>query len=275
MVASAEGLDVSNFQGAFNWQGTSGLSFGAFRLTQGLGGTGTNSPDPQASHNFTAIAKKGGMVRMAYHFLNPDLSGPSQAEYFVNHYDDLGMTGRDCLWLDNETASKSGPAHVAATSLGFMQELDKLVPHNPRGVYTFIDFAKEGNCAGLEHYALWLAYPSPKAPAPPVPWTKWTLWQWGLRNGDDADAFNGTAAQLDGWVGSFAAKPAGPVRRVADGKTSLQAAAGTAKMAVDDLVVLSLSLFQVEANKIALVDYLINTGMTKPMKAGLVYWTSH
>ena len=89
----------------------------------------------------------------------------------------------------------------------FMAELKVLAPHNPRGVYTYIDFAREGNCAGLEFEPLWLAYPAALAPVAPPPWTRWTFWQWGTRDGTDADAFNGTEAQLSAWIGSFAPKP--------------------------------------------------------------------
>ena len=46
MAGNALGIDVSNFSGQFDWAGTSGLSFGICRASQGLGEPGTNSPDP-------------------------------------------------------------------------------------------------------------------------------------------------------------------------------------------------------------------------------------
>lgn len=208
MAQSAQGLDVSNFQGKFDWAATSGLSFGIHRLTQGLPADHAASPDPAAQWNHAQIAAKG-LIRGAYHFLNPREDGHAQADYFVAQAHALGITDRDMLWLDNEQAGTS-PAAVAACAHAFMTELDKLVPHNPRGVYTFISFAKEGNCAGLSGWPLWLAYPNSTAPAPPPPWMKWTFWQWGLRNGIDADAFNGTAAKLEDWVAGFAAPPSPP-----------------------------------------------------------------
>ncbi len=36
-VQSAQGIDVSNYQGKYDWSATTGLSFGVYRLTQGLG----------------------------------------------------------------------------------------------------------------------------------------------------------------------------------------------------------------------------------------------
>lgn len=216
MVASAQGMDVSNYNGAFQWSTAAGLSFGICRATQGLGGGGTNSPDPQLAWNWAQVRAKG-LHRGAYHFLDPRQGGAAQALYYVSALDKLGLTGTDMLWLDNETAGSS-PASVAACSRDFMAEMDKLVPHNPRGVYSFISFILAGNCAGLGSYPLWLAWPGMAAPATPTPWHAWKFWQWGTRNGVDADAFNGTAADLDAWIASYAPKAppaaAGPYRQV-------------------------------------------------------------
>ena len=211
-VASAEGLDVSNYQGHYNWAAAvrafPGLAFGIHRATQGLGGGGTNSPDPDAVWNHQQI-RDNGLRRGAYHFLDPYLDGAAQARYFVGVLDAIGLIDHDMLWCDNETPGSS-PQAVATCAAAFMGELVKLRPHNPRGVYTYISFANEGNCAGLAGYPLWLAYPSAAAPKPPPPWVRWAFWQWGLRNGTDADAFNGTVAALDAWIASFLPPPPPP-----------------------------------------------------------------
>jgi lysozyme len=203
-VASAQGLDVSNFQGRFSWAGTTGLSFGIYRMTQGLG-AGVNSPDPDAQWNHDQIRAKG-LHHGAYHFLDPALPGAAQARYFVARHQAIGLGAADMLWLDSETAGSS-PAATAACAQAFMTELQALCPRNPKGVYTFISFATSGHCAGLGRWPLWLAFPAAAAPQPPPPWARWAFWQWGLRNGVDADAFNGTAAQLSAWIASFAAPP--------------------------------------------------------------------
>jgi lysozyme len=238
-VPSAEGLDVSNFQGKFRWDTVPGLSFGIYRLTQGLDGAGTNSPDPTAQHNHDGI-KAAGLHHGAYHFLDPGLSGAAQAALFVAAHAKVGLTHTDMLWLDNENAANPGPARTAACARAFMAELDKLAPHNPRGVYTFIDYAATGHCAGLGGYPLWLAFPAASAPQPPPPWANWRFWQWGQRNGVDADAFNGTAAQLDEWIRSYAPVVPGPAvsqfeTHVTAGRMSLAELAaqrGTAPMHV-------------------------------------------
>ena len=201
MAGNALGIDVSNFSGDFNWAGTSGLSFGICRATQGLGAAGTNSPDPFLTWNWPRIKAKG-LARGAYHFLDPALDGAAQASYFVTKVSAVGLETTDMLWLDNETAGAS-PAAVAACARAFMERLTRLRPHNPCGVYSFFDFIVEGNCAGLGSYPLWLAIFQSATPAAPAPWKSWTFWQSGSVSSHDNDVFNGTPAELTTWIGSF------------------------------------------------------------------------
>jgi GH25 family lysozyme M1 (1,4-beta-N-acetylmuramidase) len=200
-MANATGIDVSNFAGNFNWAGTSGLSFGICRATQGLGASGTNSPDPFLAWNWPRIKAKG-LARGAYHFLEPNLSGAEQASYFVEKVSAVGLETTDMLWLDNETAGSS-PAAVASCARDFMAKLVSLRPHNPHGVYSFFDFITSGNCAGLGGYPLWLAVFQSATPRAPAPWSAWRFWQSGSTSSSDKDVFNGSAAELSAWIGSF------------------------------------------------------------------------
>jgi len=201
MAAQAQGIDVSNFAGDFDWTSTSGLSFGICRASQGLGGSGTNSPDPYLAWNWPRIKAKG-LARGAYHFLNPGLSGADQASYFVDTVSKVGLETTDMLWLDNETAGASA-ADVAACARDFMAKLVSLRPHNPHGVYSFYEFITSGNCAGLQSYPLWLAIYQSATPSAPAPWNAWTFWQSGGASNHDNDVFNGTAGELTGWIESF------------------------------------------------------------------------
>jgi GH25 family lysozyme M1 (1,4-beta-N-acetylmuramidase) len=201
VVASAQGLDVSNFQGNFGWSavkaGYPSLAFGIYKMTEG-----TTFTDPFARHNHDGIA--GAALRHgAYHFLRPGSDGTAQAQFFVAQHRKIGLTADDMLWLDNEVADGKTPGQVAACARAFMTELDRICPHNPKGVYTMVSFATGGENAGLGKWPLWLAHPSSTAPVPPPPWARWSFWQWGTRNGIDADAFNGTASQLATWLASF------------------------------------------------------------------------
>jgi lysozyme len=201
MTDLASGVDVSNYAGDYDWAGTSGLSFGICRATQGLGGAGTNSPDPYLPWNWPRIKSKG-LARGAYHFMDPYLDGASQARYFVSTVEAQGLLTTDMLWLDNETAGASVSA-VASCAADFMKELSTLRPHNPRGVYSFYDFVTAGNCAGLSDYPLWLAIFQSATPGPPPPWKAWKFWQSGGSSNHDNDVFNGTAAELTAWINSY------------------------------------------------------------------------
>jgi GH25 family lysozyme M1 (1,4-beta-N-acetylmuramidase) len=201
MAGKANGIDVSNFAGQFDWAGTSGLSFGICRASQGLGAAGTNSPDPFLPWNWPRIKAKG-LARGAYHFLDPGLSGAAQASYFVEQVSKVGLETTDMLWLDNETAGSS-PAAVAACARDFMARLVSLRPHNPCGVYSFFDFITSGNCAGLGSYPLWLAIFQSETPPAPAPWREWKFWQSAALSTHDNDVFNGTPAELSTWISSF------------------------------------------------------------------------
>jgi lysozyme len=201
-MQNARGLDVSNYQGQFDWSSLPGLSFGVFQMTQGLGDN-VNSPDPGAAWNNQQL-KEQGLIRGSYHFFDPTLSGEAQAQYFVTERAKIGLTDGDMLWLDHETTGPP-PEHVSAAAVAFMTELGKLCPENPRGVYTLAGFAAAGNCAGLDRWPLWLADPAVTPPQPPAPWVRWTFWQRGLRNGADADAFNGNETDLRAWIAGYTA----------------------------------------------------------------------
>jgi GH25 family lysozyme M1 (1,4-beta-N-acetylmuramidase) len=273
MAASAQGLDVSNFQGRYRWAGTQGLSFGIHRLTQGLPADHANSPDPTAQWNHTEIAKKG-LIRGAYHFLNPAESGAAQAHYFVSQYAALGFGQRDLFFLDNEDAHGQSPPTVAMCAQAFMRELDKLVPHNPRGVYTFISFGKGGYNDGLSGWPLWLAYPSATAPQPPPPWTRWTFWQWGIRNGIDVDAFNGTEAKLADWVAGFAPAPTPPTgagKYTADGSVSLRTFAHAHGRTVQE-VIWETSQHTAGGYGPAQQDYVAGGDWDALMPQGMIVW---
>lgn len=207
-VASAQGLDVSNFQGKFGWSAACneipGLAFGICKLTEGTGYT-----DADAGWNWSEISRLG-MVRGGYHFGHPGEPATVQAGFFVAAAARIGLRNTDILALDLEVSDGLGPAQVARWAQDFMLTLKSARPSNPLLVYTMISYATGGQCAGLSQYPLWLAWPSSSAPVPPPPWARWTFWQWGSRNGNDADAFNGTTAQLASWLEGYTPVPPPP-----------------------------------------------------------------
>ena len=230
-VQGARGIDVSNNLGRFDWSSVPGLSFGIFRMTQGLGDNVT-SPDPNAPWRNQQI-KAHGLIRGAYHLFDPTLPGEAQAQYFVTERAKIGLDDADMLWLDHETGGPPAD-EVAAAAAAFMTELDTLCPDNPRGVYTFISFAAAGDCAGLDRWPVWLAYPASPTPRLPLPWSNWTFWQSGLRDGTDTDAFNGTEAELRAWIASYPRKSPRPYDAPAN--TSILAFAQDHRLAVDQVL---------------------------------------
>jgi hypothetical protein len=79
MAGLARGMDVSNFAGEFDWAGTSGLSFGICRASQGLGATGTNSPDPFLAWNWPRIKEKG--LARGWRCTTPNGISPSRSPW--------------------------------------------------------------------------------------------------------------------------------------------------------------------------------------------------
>jgi lysozyme len=277
-VASAQGLDVSNFQGQYNWAGAvkamPGLAFGIHRLTQGLGAGGTNSPDPTARWNHQQI-RDNGLRRGAYHFLDPRLDGRAQARYFVDAHGQLGLIDWDMLWMDDEESYGLPAGVVAECGAAFLDEVRTLRPHNPLGPYSFISFITTGHLNGLGRWPLWLAYPAAAAPKPPPPWTRWTFWQWGLRNGVDADAFNGTIADLDAWIASFQPPPTPPpvdglYPHLTDGATTLAALAASRNETVEGFLAQQARMYA----QLGSTAPLATLGAAVPPK-GLTYYTVH
>jgi GH25 family lysozyme M1 (1,4-beta-N-acetylmuramidase) len=208
-VASAQLIDVANYQGAYDWAAAKrnlpGLAGGIFKVTEGL-----TFIDQFAQHNHDGIAAVGLAARGMYHFLRPGVgTGRAQAQFFAAKLRSLGLSARDMLWCDNEDAT-GGPAHVSAFAGEFMNELHSQFPRNPKGVYSNVSFDQGGYDAGLGRWPWWAAHPGSAPAAPPV-WARWTFWQWGIRRGVDADAFNGTIDQLTTWLSSFAAPVPKPV----------------------------------------------------------------
>jgi hypothetical protein len=147
-------------------------------------GTGYRSPVFQRDWHNVEIA---GKARMAYHFFHPSVSAMSQARFFVDTVNNAGLKSGDCLCIDHESTDGLNAAEVSDAAVAFRGFVEhetncKLV------VYTFDNFAKSGNCAGLGNSPLWFANPS-HLPIP-LPWHDWTFQQTGVTKGIDDDVCN-------------------------------------------------------------------------------------
>jgi GH25 family lysozyme M1 (1,4-beta-N-acetylmuramidase) len=195
-VANAAGIDVSSFQPSFDWAAEKGrISFAFIKATEGM-----TVRDPEFAANWQA-AKAIGIVRGAYHFAHPKNGAANDSRAFLAQVRAHGLQAGDLLALDLETTDGLSPQRVAEYARNWCAEVQRASGHTPV-VYTFLDFAHQGNCAGLGHYPLWIAEPSAPAgrPVVPQPWSTWKFHQYGTArvgtNTVDVNVFNGDTAAL-------------------------------------------------------------------------------
>jgi lysozyme len=225
-VASAQGMDVSNWQPVQSATSWSRYHFGFAKATEG-----TTYKDTTFAANW-ANMKAAKIHRGAYHFFHPALDPIAQANYFVGVVRAQGLDPGDMLVADVEITSggalsrllrgltKNKPRNnltqqrlslgtVNATAKVFLDEVKRLVgTRNPVLVYSDLNVGSQlVSCTG---YPLWIAYYSSNGAAPTnvSPWKSWTIWQWGIVSGIDRDGFNGTTASMDAWINSYANPPA-------------------------------------------------------------------
>jgi GH25 family lysozyme M1 (1,4-beta-N-acetylmuramidase) len=185
------GVDVSSFSGLpSNWQKAAGtISWAAVKITE-LEPNGTRyvNPDAAADWKWLAENKKG---RIGYLFGHPSVSASETVSFFISELTKLGLRDTDGVALDLEVTDGRGPAGVAAWANAVQSELHLQLHRHPV-LYTFIDFAKQGNCAGLGRYPLWIADPSSPAGSPrvPEPWTTWAIHQYQFGSTIDRDVAN-------------------------------------------------------------------------------------
>lgn len=183
------GIDVSNWQGSYTWP--DGLHFGFAKATEG-----TNYRDVQFAHNWAGM-KARGLVRGAYHFGHPKNSAIAEADYFLAAVRAHGLAAGDLLALDLEVTDGRSAAAVAAWARAWCARVQAASGVRPV-VYTFLSFARGGQCAGLGGYPLWIAAPSYTAGHPPMPLGPWKQWAIHQYSDDpvDKDVSGLTAAQL-------------------------------------------------------------------------------
>lgn len=216
MVASAQGRDFSSYQKPVTVAQLRGLSFAYTRVSNWSGTT--MGVDTTFAGDWAAI-KDAGLHRGCYWWLHLDVSAVAQANYFVAAVKKAGLAPGDMLVCDSEVPG----ANAGAMTHAFCSEVAALAgPSCPVLIYA------NQNAGHLmkscTQWPLWFAWPSPTAPPPSLtaPWATWKFWQWGITGGVDADAYNGTGADLDAWIASHIPPPVqGPITVTTDGKQTL------------------------------------------------------
>lgn len=202
MTASAQGIDVSSYQHPLTATDLKPYSFAFCKATEGL-----TEVDPHFAANWRAIGA-AGLVRGAYHEFRPADSVTTQVLHFADTVRAQGLTPGTVMAV----VASDYPGVTTAMIRSFCTQLAAIVgPHCPVIIYTDLSVAK--TLTTCTAYPLWIAWPSPSAPTSVRPWGAWKFWQWGSPGNVDHDAFNGTAADLKAWIGTYlpaAAKPSQP-----------------------------------------------------------------
>ncbi|KAH9173497.1 glycoside hydrolase family 25 protein [Lactarius sanguifluus] len=206
--ADPEGIDVSHWQGALNWNTikSEGVTFAYIKATEG-----TTFIDPNFSSNYVG-ATNAGLIRGAYHFAHPDSSsGATQANYFLAHGggwsgDGITLPGaidlEGTLFLASARSGCYGLTHAAMVTWikDFSNTYHSKTTRYPT-IYTTTSWwtSCTGNSASFgTTNPLWIAHWASTIGTLPAGWSFTTFWQYadsGPHPGDQ-DRFNGDAAGL-------------------------------------------------------------------------------
>jgi lysozyme len=208
VTTSAQGIDVSSYQGALTGSALSELDFAFAKATDGPSET-----DPNFTANWAAI-RAAGKFRGAYHELRAG-NATGQAAWFLAAVKAAGLEPGDML-----AVSVSDYPGVSGADAKAFCDAVKAATGGRNPVLAYSDLSVAATLASCTGYDLWIAWPSPAAPESVAPWKTWRLWQWG-ETGTDTDAYNGTAAEMAAWIDSYVHPVApgnwtfGPVRNLA------------------------------------------------------------
>lgn len=232
-----KGVDVSSFQGPpANWRDAAGsIAWAAVKITELQPGAPYVNPDAAADWDYLAAQ---GKVRIGYLFGHPAAPADDTAAFFAAEIRKLGLSHDDGIVLDHEVSDGRRPADVAAWGVRVARELTWRLERKPL-VYTYLDFALQGNAAGLGEYPLWMADPSSPMGKPrvPPPWHGWAIHQYGTAGMDRDVAAWATPDAMRAAIGRHQA-PAKlpPGRHLADGHTSLAVLAHRQGCDVADII---------------------------------------
>jgi lysozyme len=189
-MSDAQGLDVSRYQGDFDWRGHPDISFAAAKCYEAGAGE-----DKQFADNWADMWTTfgGKLVRFAYVYAHPDYSPVIQAETFVQLTRDHGLQLGDHFIMDLETAEGCRPEQVNKWARVFSRRVNDLAPDHRCLSYTNPGFCVNG--IGWGDWPLFIADYGVAEPAVPAPWKAWRFWQKSA-SGLDLDVFAGDREAL-------------------------------------------------------------------------------
>lgn len=188
------GIDVSRYQQYISWPAVSSmevlgikLGFCFIKATEGARHT-----DPRFSRNWQN-SKKNKLIRGAYHFFVPGVSGLAQARHFLSTV--TLQAGDLPPVLDIEVAGKAASSQLRKEVRHWLREVERSTGVRPI-IYTNVGFYQRYLGSDFDSYPLWIAhYYRPQQPSINRGWTFWQHSDVGRVNGIegpvDFNVFNG------------------------------------------------------------------------------------
>jgi GH25 family lysozyme M1 (1,4-beta-N-acetylmuramidase) len=208
-----QGVDVSHWQGSINWTSVrnAGIQFAFIKATEG-----TSYKDPNFSSNYTN-AYYAGVIRGAYHFARPNLSGgATQANWLASNGGAWSADSRTLpASLDIEPNPYSGGYcyGLSTTSMRtwILDFYNTYKARTSRDIVIYTTASWWNTCTGswtgmYTRSPLWVAHWGVHTPAEPAGWaaySTWTFWQYtssgtvsGIAGNVDRNKFNGDRTRL-------------------------------------------------------------------------------
>lgn len=196
---SIHGLDVSHHQGTIDWEKVSkakvaneDLEFVIIKATEGK-----SIFDPNFNENFYQ-AGQYGLIRGAYHFFSPSVSGDVQAKYYMRqvHLEDGDLPPV----LDIEVLGNLTPKELQREALEWLNALEERYGVPPI-IYTGLKFKETYlNTPEFERYPFWIAHYYVKELGYKG---EWKFWQHtdigrvdGIKGPVDLNIYNGSMYDL-------------------------------------------------------------------------------
>ncbi|WP_406406664.1 GH25 family lysozyme [Streptomyces halstedii] len=205
LLANPAGVDISHYQGSINWGSVraAGIEFAWMKATEG-----TSYKDPTFSTNYLG-AYNAGVIRGAYHFARPDLSGgAAQANFFA---DNGGAWSRDNLTLPGvlDIEGSCYGKSAAAMQSWILDFYNTYKARTGRDVVIYTSPSWWNSCTGgwsgmSTRSPLWVAHwTSAASPSIPNGFPFYTVWQYtstgsvsGVSGNVDRDRFGGDRSRL-------------------------------------------------------------------------------
>ena len=189
-TGSVQGVDVSHYQGNFDWKAAS-VQFGYAQVSDGI-----SNPDATFDQNW-ANMKAANVLRGAYQYFEPAEDEVAQANMVVSKVGKL-QPGDLPAMIDVETTGNQTPGVMTAKIKKWLQVVEAGTGAKPF-IYTGSYFWQDnvGDMTLASSNAMWIAAYGPACPSVPPGFKDWLFWQYSDGDGKlDHDVFNGTLAQL-------------------------------------------------------------------------------